>query len=402
MRHIVIVGSSKTGTTGLFYSVVRGLESTGEPVYSLYEQHSARIYESLDKYAPERLVVAKLLVTNKEFDREVAAPFSHRILIVRDPRDTLVSALLFFPVLAINAGTGDDRIADFTELIRRKEKDPQSISMKRLLRRGYALFSSEPKTRSTFSSRFRKTIRYDDRVDSFVVTYEAFVDGELGDLEDFLSLKLGSRESARSRSHIARSGRYGGWRNWFTPDDIPYFRPLLEGYMRRYGYPDDWELADQPLIDSETASVYVERSCRSRREQRTLINELPESTSAQISLLRARADTGNTKFTLRLGRLLLREGGDESAQEAANRLTFAACTGNPKAMHLLANCYRGGVGLDQDKDRAKYWTRERRALVGRPPRAKKPLVRRVASRVKRELKRALRPIRARVRGAPRR
>lgn len=395
MRHTIIVGSSKTGTTGLFYAVMRGLEATGAPLYGLYEVHDELRYDSLDKYAPERLVVAKLLVTNRDFDSEVAAAFENRLLIVRDPRDTLVSALLFAPVIAINKGVDDTRVAQFADLIRRKEQDPHSLSMQDLLTTGYALMGSTSRTSKSFTARFRKTVRYDDHVDSFVVKYESFVDGDLDDVEDFLSLELSTDTSAPSRTHIRRSGKYGGWRHWFVPADVAYFRPLLDPYMQRYGYADDWDLADEPHIDPETASGYVERSARSRREQATLTHSSAGNAAERLALLRGRADTGRTSYAVRLGEMLLADGSPAALAEAAERLTFAACTGSPKAMRLLAGCYRNGVGVARDTERARYWYRESRLLLGKPdpgpgsvpaPHAWRSLPRRVASRVRRAVR----------------
>ncbi|MCZ7536470.1 MAG: hypothetical protein M5T61_11560 [Acidimicrobiia bacterium] len=387
MRHTVIVGSSKTGTTGLFYSVLRGLEATGVPLYALYEIHGARPYDSLDKYAPERLVVAKLLVTNKSFDAEVAAAFRNRLLIVRDPRDTLVSALLFFPILAINKGVDDARIAEFTTLIRRKEQDPLSVSMKDLLASGYDLMGSTTKLSTALTSRFRNTRRYHDQVDSLVVKYEAFVDGELGEVEDFLSLELSGNRSGASRSHIERSGKYGGWKNWFLPTDVPYFRSLLRAYSERYGYDDDWEIAEQPVIDPAIASEYIERSSRSRREQLELFYETKEPTAERIALLRARSDTGRVNHSLSLARLLLTDGSDAATAEAVERLTYASCAGNQAAMRLLSRCYRKGVGVARDPERADFWRSEGRSRRGTPDPepVERPLLQRVASRAKRAL-----------------
>lgn len=362
MRHTVIVGASKTGTTGLFYAVVRGLEETGEPIYSLYEKHAASTYDSLDKYAPERLVVAKLLVTNKEFDSDVAAPFKYRILIVRDPRDTLVSALLFFPILAVNANVDAAAIDAFADLIRRKEQDPRSIPIRTLLGHGYALLTPDRTATGKFAARFNKTIRYHEKVPSFVVKYESFVDGDLAGAEEYLSMKLGERAAGSSRSHISRSGRYGGWRSWFVAEDVEHFRPLLARYMQRYGYEDDWELPAEPVIDPATASAYVERSSAARRAQRELLSRSALSSDERVSLLRARADTGNATFAVRLAEILLADGAPEASTEAVERLTFAASAGSPRAMTLLSNCYRDGVGVRQDRSRAKYWRGERRSL----------------------------------------
>jgi len=265
---------------------------------------------------------------------------------------------------------------------------------------------SEPNMPMATVGRFRRTMRYHNGADTFVVTYESFVDGKLGDLENFLSMNLGSREFETSRSHNARSGKYGAWRSWFVPEDIPVLRPLLGTYLRRYGYDDDWELPEQPVIDPTVASGYIERSCRARREQVALLRGSTGSSDERKALLRARADTGRTSHALNLATVLLADGGAEAAAEAAERLTFAACTGSPKAMVRLANCYRDGVGVAKNRALSKFWRAESRSLRGEsesppaPDRAadtvrapathtSKSPARRIASRVKRTLERAV-------------
>lgn len=362
MRHIVIVGSSKTGTTGLFYAVRNGLDRSGEPFYSLYEKHNGRIYTYLDLYAPNRLVVAKLLVTNKTFDWKVAADFRFRVLIVRDPRDTLISALLFFPSLAVAQGVPAHKISKFTGLIRRKESDPLSISMRELLGEAYTLNSPGVNEDTAYSSRFRRTMAYHDRVESFLVRYESFVDGDLTDLEEHLGFKLGSGKSDSSYSHIERTGSYGGWHDWFVPSDIDFFRPLLHDYMSRYGYEDTWDLAQEPSIRSEDASGYIERSCDARRQQRALFGNREVTSEDRTTLLRGRADAGNAEASLQLGELLLDRDDASVTDEAVERIEFAAGTGSAKAMQLLSRCYREGIGVARDEPRANFWLRGSRQI----------------------------------------
>jgi len=357
LRHTVIVGSSKTGTTGLFSTVRDGLARSGESTYSLYERHDRRTYEYLDLYAPNRLVVAKLLVTNRSFNWRVAADFQRRVLMVRDPRDTLISAMLFFPSLAVAKGVTERKLDRFTRLVRRKESDPRSISVRELLDEAYTLRSRGVDEPTAYSSRFRRTMAYDNRVESFLVRYESFVDRDLADLEEHLGFELGSDKSDAGHSHIMRTGSYGGWRDWFVPSDVDFFRPLLHDYMSRYGYEDTWDLAPEPAIRSEDASGYVKRSCDTRRQQRALFRDRNVTSEARVALLRAHADVGNADAALQLGRLLLDRSGTSDTGEAVERIEFAASTGSAKAMRLLARCYREGIGVERDRARANFWMR---------------------------------------------
>jgi hypothetical protein len=70
--------------------------------------------------------------------------------------------------------------------------------------------------------------------------------------------------------HVTRSKRHGQWRHWFTPEDVASFRPLMEPYLRQYGYSTDWTLAPDPVIRPDEASEYVVRPVRLGRRRRSL------------------------------------------------------------------------------------------------------------------------------------
>ena len=72
-------------------------------------------------------------------------------------------------------------------------------------------------------------------------------------------------EIPHSLQRVVRSRRAGNWRDWFCPEDVRHYRPLVAGYMARYGYPDEWELNARPVISPEECSKYALRLDRERR-----------------------------------------------------------------------------------------------------------------------------------------
>ena len=58
-------------------------------------------------------------------------------------------------------------------------------------------------------------------------------------------------------SDVPRTKKSGDWKNWFLQEDIDFFRPLFAEYMKRYGYPEDWAISDEPLIYPENGSRFV-------------------------------------------------------------------------------------------------------------------------------------------------
>jgi hypothetical protein len=364
---ICIVGSSKTGTTGVYSSVKHALAARGSAFYGMHEKYPPEMYRALDLYAPDRVVLAKLLLTNIHFSNDVVADFDKRVLIVRDPRDTLVSVMLYYPVLAVNRGVPAERIDEFTDLVREKEKDPQSRSFLELLVAVYRLMGEQVDEGSDFSGRFTRVIEFADQVDSFLLRYEDFVRDDLAPLAAYLDLDVHNTKPGEYTNIVFRSGSSGDWQAWFTPGDVEHFRPVLGPYMERFGYADDWSLPPDARLDPEQGSEYVLRSSEKRRNQIALNNARDEaSVEEQLELLRTRADDGSATAAYRAVRLLRAH--PELARDASEEFRwslFAASCGHAASMAFLAECYRDGRGVERDDARARFWSREHDAVAER-------------------------------------
>jgi hypothetical protein len=99
--------------------------------------------------------------------------------------------------------------------------------------------------------------------DDFVVyTYEDFIAGRCAAIENDLDITLASGEAdvTSQYGHVVRTKTAKDWRNWFTADDVAYFRPRLAAFVRAYGYADDWALAAEPHISPAYDSEFVRRS----------------------------------------------------------------------------------------------------------------------------------------------
>ncbi len=55
----------------------------------------------------------------------------------------------------------------------------------------------------------------------------------------------------------------GDWRHWFTEEDVDLFKPAYLPYMEVIGYDcDDWTLSNNPVIEPEYSSIYIQRLAR--------------------------------------------------------------------------------------------------------------------------------------------
>ena len=103
---VAILGAGKSGTTGLFYAVHAGLENhLQRPVPGLFEPRTVR---ELDEFSYATGVIKAML---PRLDLVAAHPvferLTHRVLIYRDPRDNIVSFILWrFGTRLHNASEG--------------------------------------------------------------------------------------------------------------------------------------------------------------------------------------------------------------------------------------------------------------------------------------------------------
>jgi glycosyltransferase involved in cell wall biosynthesis len=256
---ILIAGLPKSGTTALFYRIKNSLHPSAR---SLFEPEH---YEALPDDA-KRTVLAKVLLEREGTLKNGFSAFDLKVLMVRDPRDLIVSDLLYSATSASFRGN-PEKLEAFIRLLRRKEAYPRQVSVLDILELRARLSGQiSPRRTRIYSRKFAAALEFGERSGSYQrFRYEDMVDGRFAELERLLGVKLDHRppEEAQLR-RVARTRSYGDWKNWFLQEDVDYFRPILSEYMSRYGYPDDWEPSRDPLIRPEHGSKFVEKLVRGR------------------------------------------------------------------------------------------------------------------------------------------
>jgi hypothetical protein len=268
---IVIYGLAKSGTTALFYKIRNSLPADTichfEPSHYTLRDRALDRLRAVRRGRIARDVVAKVLpwdskpVRVADFDR-----FERKIILVRDPRDRLVSHLLY---KSYNARFVRDSAAavQFLTLLRRKEADPRSVPMVRLFEAFDALERDSDWIDQYHRRGVQEPLRFHrERPEIPVFRYEQMVDGRFDDLETIVGLPLGGAPTVPpDLQRVVRTKSYGAWREWFTPEDVDALRPLLQPYLDSY-YPDaSWELGPAPRLDPKYGSAYVESIINERR-----------------------------------------------------------------------------------------------------------------------------------------
>lgn len=264
---IVIFGPYKSGTTGLFYKVRNSLP--GE-VRTLFEPTAYHARAGDDA----QWVLAKTIIGVQDGpDRiryETFLGFDRKIYLVRDPRDLVISGLLFFVQQVASIYGDDEKLLSIMTLLRQKESDPSSVSVYELFR--CIIESSNDHTFNQavywLTRQYRWLTEFEDFLNDYcLMRYEDFVDGRVEDLENYMGLQLrGTSGVDPIHDHVPRTMGYNNWKNWFLKSDVDFFKPLFEAYIRQYNYSPRWDLNARPVIPPEHGSKYIERTVNKKRK----------------------------------------------------------------------------------------------------------------------------------------
>jgi hypothetical protein len=401
---IEVLGNAKTGTTGLFNSIRAPLRERHPDALLLFEPRSSAL-ELLTRHDVPYALLAKAMI-NKNGTNVGYDAFTRHVLIARDPRDTLVSQLLYLPLQPHGVrGSGAANLDAMLTAFRAKEDDPASTSFREVFELGIRLMDRDADwTWEKYLERFTVAERINDTYDCFLQKYEDFTDHRLDRLSDHLGLTVRPIVPERVEDlngHVVRSATHGEWRNWFVDRDVDFFRPLFKTYMDAFGYDDDWTLAPDPVIPPETATGYVlarrpvvEAKMASRfqpkREWR-----LEQTDAAEAEALRVAADERDAgRSGYRYAMLLLE--GRVVPYDPARAFAYAyrsALASHLSSADLVARMYREGIGTTADLERARAWEAEAAELraaaappiTAAPPRPDPPSF---ARRAVRKLRRA--------------
>lgn len=304
---VSIVGLAKSGTSALYSAVKACLPA---PRRLMFEPVNVTELAYVST-GHEQNALTKLMFSSLDRLEYTPDRFTHNIAIVRDPRDTVVSSVLFrFNRLRlINNKAASDRLI---ALFKRKEQDPRSVSMVELLE---SIEAGEAESfRAGFADQLSRFSAYLDLGKHHLITFDQMREGDLTDLNAYLGLELAPPPPLDGWiGKISRKGDSGDWKHWFSPSDVDYFRDSMMPFISKYGFSPDWELATPPVIEPEHCSQYIARLAEARRVDPNLKN----AEVTDLDALRSAAEDGKIVALERLVVLLKDDGSDSARAEAA-------------------------------------------------------------------------------------
>lgn len=254
---VVILGAAKSGTTGLFFKIRNSLPG-----------NTRCLFEPDDyQYVPapgddSRPVLVKVLFGDpSRFDYRSFEKFDKKIFILRDPRDRVISEMLFW-VCESNLWRNSAKFSGYLDMLRQKEQDPACLSVIDLVKAGRSL--SDPHFSWTeWTEKIKRRLKWTEdfirnNPQYFLLKYEDFVRAKLSELENYLGFALRGDAVVKGWADIVvRTKASGDWRNWFTKEDVDYYLPIMESFLRKFNYPGEWRIAPDPKIDAEDCTNYI-------------------------------------------------------------------------------------------------------------------------------------------------
>jgi hypothetical protein len=260
----LITGQPRTGTTALFLRLQAQLPPDG---LALFEPPTL---EGTGWATAPHSLVKTLVASLPGQDTAVRfnpQRFERHYVLVRDPRDRLISLLLFLPhwhteryapLWQVQPKGLDRYLAALAQKVAVPRSLPTWALFERLmglrfgLSRGDALPTLEY-LQQTFVA-WHLTLPASETV-HYEALYPVTHHGQLVHLPP------------RAYARIFRRGASGEWGHWFTPEDVDYFRPVFQPYLTWYGYGENWALPEEPRIGSVTSTDYVAKWLRVDRRR---------------------------------------------------------------------------------------------------------------------------------------
>jgi hypothetical protein len=256
---VLIISMARCGSSGFFELLKNNL---GHKCIGFFEPNEIEFSESdLEDLQTENPVVVKyLLRPYLSINRDFSQIFTKTIGLIRDPRDNLLSRLLF-RMVSPRFIQNPQIYSEIIPLLEKKLATPHSVSMIDLFRSIEATNLMEKMIDHRFQENLELYMQWHDSSKSaFIFPYEDFIANDFSSLGNYLGFSVKSNNSLKVVfPAIKRSGGMGEWRQWFTAEDIDFFRPRMSSFMKRYGYADDWELPKVPVIDPTTSIDYVKQ-----------------------------------------------------------------------------------------------------------------------------------------------
>lgn len=255
MKHIIIVGHGKAGTSALYRAIEQVMPEQAicqfEPLWYVENE------EHKDKDLLIKITLSTHLIPYRIKDFQ---NFTHKLYIFRDYRDLIVSSTLYsiFVHATIRPLT-PRHLNPVVNLLTKKEAAPLEVNFSDVVdlmtdvteRDLWEVFDYGPKRMRAYP---------EENPDCLKIKYEDYVAGNTDPIMKYLGFEKQISGTPQLEGVFKRLGRTkgsGDWKNWFTSADVERFKPICNPINEYNGYSLDWTLPEKPMPNPKYGSRYV-------------------------------------------------------------------------------------------------------------------------------------------------
>lgn len=262
MMQVLVIGSSKTGTTVISKSIQHSIPNASyymEPktiseVENLSNSNQSLVVKILYSHWRIRLNLFNAIALS-----EIEFKPNFKVAIIRDPRDTVISKMMYSPYNFIINGATREQLDRWIDCVRRKQSAPESLSITRMFQEISMIFNVQQKLKEAIEDE----VRYLDWLSShrenfFVLRYEDFIVENISSLEKNLGIRLSGSRDIGPYNRVQRTKKSGNWKTFMLQEDINLIRKYFESSLERHGY-DDWCLSEKSQLDPIYGTQYIQR-----------------------------------------------------------------------------------------------------------------------------------------------
>lgn len=255
-----ILAMAKSGSTALFQAIRTRMSG------DVLEDFEPRTVDARRRYAREQQVLVKLLPFGQDNAGDWAEGFQnfdHRLVLVRDPRDLILSGLFFEP--QATDGTmwnDDDRLNALIRQLISKIEEPQRHDMF-----GGVMENFSAPRFAHIADPYRK-LQQQIGTGARLIRYDDLVNNNLDSLWKDLRLPREPLAADHRWGHVPRTKASGNWRRWYTEADVAALRPLVDPVLQMFEWMDpNWDLAQSPEPNPEESIDYIIRTVNLSRRR---------------------------------------------------------------------------------------------------------------------------------------
>ena len=253
-HRVLIVGLAKSGTSILTYRIAEAIE--GSKVF--FEPNGAkglndvRLHLSICNH--EKAVTKCLFPWHDELENfeRISRLYEKKIWIIRDPRDNIISNYLYMWNPSYNAPR--EKFDAALKMTQEKENNPASIPF-------HKLFETLGDPYKFVTRQYDAILRQVGKIKDewHILKYEDLVSENLAELNGYLGVEVSTNAKVPEKlNRVVRSKKSGNWRDWFTEEDIAFYKPIIDKYLEFFNYDiNDWELNNLSQLPSEKGSEYM-------------------------------------------------------------------------------------------------------------------------------------------------